>query len=107
MYKTIKRVRSSIKDLINIQIFGGNKCFKWCLVRYVHLADHNPKRITKAGRIFGDELGFEHIKFSIKIKGIHKIKPNNSIRISVFVYENKEKYPIYLSKKCFKEKHVH
>ena len=26
--------------------------------------------------------------------------------ISVFGYENKEKYPIYVSKKCCKEKHV-
>ena len=25
---------------------------------------------------------------------------------SVFVYENNVKYPIYLSKKCFEEKHV-
>ena len=30
----------------------------------------------------------------------------NSIDISVFGYENKEKYPIYLSKKCYEEKHV-
>ena len=30
----------------------------------------------------------------------------NSIAISVFCYENKQTYPIYVSKQCFKEKHV-
>ena len=35
-----------------------------------------------------------------------KSKKKNSIGISVFGYENKEKHPIYVSKKCCKEKHV-
>ena len=30
----------------------------------------------------------------------------NSIGIGVFRYENKLKYPIYLSKKCCEDKHV-
>ena len=30
----------------------------------------------------------------------------NSIGISVFRYENKEIHPIYVSKKCYEEKHV-
>ena len=34
------------------------------------------------------------------------MKTKISIGISVFGYENKEKYPIYVSKKCCKEKHV-
>ena len=45
----------------------------------------------------------------VKIRDIHKIKKNNSIDISVFGYENMEKYPIYVSKKCCKktkQKHV-
>ena len=33
-----------------------NECFKWCLVRYLHPADHNPKRITKAVRILQKDL---------------------------------------------------
>ena len=39
-------------DLINIQTIDDNKCFEWCLVRYLHPADHNPKRITKADKEF-------------------------------------------------------
>ena len=34
------------------------------------------------------------------------MKKKNSAGISVFGYENKEKHPIYVSKKCCKEKHV-
>ena len=34
------------------------------------------------------------------------MKTKISIGISVFGYENKEKYPIYVSKKWCKEKHV-
>ena len=33
--------------LINIQIVDDNECFKGCFVRYVHPADHNPRRIRK------------------------------------------------------------
>ena len=49
---------------------------------------------------------FKNIKFPVKIRDIHKIKKKNSIGISVFDYENKEKHPIYISKKCCDEKHV-
>ena len=40
------------KLLINIQNFGDSKCFKWCLVRYLHPADRNPRRITKVDQDF-------------------------------------------------------
>ena len=50
-------------------------------------------------------LDFEGIKFPVKIKDIHKFEKKNSICISVFIFEKKEKYPIYVSKKCFEDKH--
>ena len=34
------------------------------------------------------------------------MKKKNSIGISAFGFENKESYPIHVSKKCYKEKHV-
>ena len=57
---------------------------------------HISRRITKADKAFATRLDFRGIKFPVKI----------SIGISVFGYESKKKYPIYLSKKCCKEKHV-
>ena len=36
------------KGLINIQIIDDNKCFKWCLVRYLNPADHYQAITTKS-----------------------------------------------------------
>ena len=83
------------KGLINIQNTDANKCFKWCLVRYLNPADHNPRRITKTDEYFAKRLDF---KERIRKKEFH--------RYSIFGYENKEKYPIYVLKNCCEEKHV-
>ena len=42
------------------------------------------------------------IKFIVKVIDILKTEKNNSIGINVFRYENKEKYPIYVSSDTFK-----
>ena len=80
------------------------KSVKWCLVRYLIPADRNPARITKADRIFAKKVDFKDIKFPIKVRDIYKIEKKNSIDISVFGYENKEKHPIFVRKKCCEEK---
>ena len=33
---------STKKGFINIQSINDNECFKWCVVRYLHLADDHP-----------------------------------------------------------------
>ena len=56
---------------------------------------------------FAKRLDFKNIKFPVKIRDIQKIEKKNFIQdISVFGYENKEKHPIYVSKKCCQDKHV-
>ena len=52
-------------------------------------------------------LEYKDISFPVEIRDIRKIENINSIGIRAFRYENKEKYPIYLSKKSCEEKHVH
>ena len=94
------------KGLISIQNINDNECFKRSIVRYSNPADRNPTRIAKAGKYFATKLGFKDKKFPVKIRDIHKIEKKNSIGISVFGYENKEKHPVYVSKKCCEEKHV-
>ena len=76
------------------------------MVRYLNPADHHPARITKADKDFAKKLDFKGIKFPVKIRDIHKMEKKNSIDISVFGYENKEKHPTCMSKKCYEEKHV-
>ena len=69
--------------------------------------NHHPARITKADKDFAKKLDFKDIKFTVKIRDIQKIVKKNSIGISVFGYENKEKHPIKNgSKKPCEEKHV-
>ena len=60
-------------------------------------------KIRKIEKLFEDELDVEDIKFPVKIKDIHKIEINNSIGISVFVYESKGKYSLYVSRNTSKE----
>ena len=101
--KLPKELGHSRKGLINMQ---NNECFKWYLVRYLNLADPNQRRIRKSDKDFAKRLDFKDIKFPDKIGDIYKIEKRNSIRISVFGYENKENHPIYASRKCCEEKHA-
>ena len=43
------------------------------------------------------------MNFPLKIRDIQKISKKNSISISAFGYENKEKHPIYVSKNVMKK----
>ena len=76
------------------------------MVRYLNLANHHPARITNTDKEFAKRLDFKDIKFRVKIRDIQKIQKKNSIGINAFGYENKEKYPIYISKHCCEEKRV-
>ena len=61
------------KELINIQNIDDNECSKWCLVRYLHPADHNPIRITKSDKYFAKKLDLKEIKIPVKVRDIHKV----------------------------------
>ena len=49
---------------------------------------------------------FTDIKFTVKVKDIHKIERKKFITGSVFGYENKKKSHNLCVKKCYEEKHV-
>ena len=56
--------------------------------------------MTKTDKDFSKGLDFKDIQFPVKTRGTHEIEKKNSISISVFGYENKEKYLVYVSKEC-------
>ena len=60
--------------MINIQNIDDNECFKWSLVKYLHLEYHHPPRITIADKDFTKNVDFKDIKFAVKVRDIHKIK---------------------------------
>ena len=82
--KLPKELDHSRKGLIVFQNTDDNECFKWCLVRYLNPADHNPRRITKTDKDFAKRLHFKDMKVPSKTKDVHKIRNKNSIGISVF-----------------------
>ena len=73
---------------------------------YLHPAEDNLRKITRADKDFAKKHDFEDIKFQSKLETFTKLQKNFFINISIFRYENKEKYPIYVSKKCFEETYV-
>ena len=93
--------------MVNIQKIDVNDCFKWCLVGCLHPSDDAPARITSANKDFAKRSDFKDIKVSKNWRHSGNWKTwKNSVSISVFGYENKEIYPIYLSKKHCEDKHV-
>ena len=91
--------------MINFRNIDDSECLKWCLVRYLYYADvfvNLPS--TKPDNNFAKKLDFKDVKNPVKVRDIQKIEKRNSIGISVFDYENKEKHPIYVSIKYFEEK---
>ena len=67
------------------------------------ITQRESQKLTK---ILRKNIDFKDIKFSVKIRDIHKTEKTNSIGISVSGYENEEKHPIYVSKECCEKKHV-
>ena len=63
------------------------------------------KNYKSGQRYYQKKINFKDIKFPVGVRDIHKIEKKNSIGISVFGYEEKEKHPIYVSK-CCEQNHV-
>ena len=93
-------LRNSAKGLLNIKN-EDNECFRWCHIRHLNPQEKNPQRIKKSDKAFIKNLDYSGIEFPVSAKQYNKIEKQNNIRINVFGYESKQKYPIYVSK----EKH--
>ena len=85
------------KGLINIKN-NDNECFRWCHIRHLNPKDNNPQRIKRSDILMVDQLNYYGVEFPVSVKDYAKIEAQNSININVWGYENKEFYPIYVSK---------
>ena len=95
-------LRNPAKGLINLKN-KDNQCFRWCHIRHLNLQEKYPQRIKKSDKEYIDKLDYSGIEFPITIKQINKIEKKNNIRINVFCYEEKQPYPIYVSKEKFED----
>ena len=102
--KLPEELRNSAKGLINMKN-KDNECFRWCHIRYFNPQKRNPQRIKKSDKNLVSELNYKDIEFPVTVKQINKIEKQNDININVFGYENKQPYPIYISKEKF-ENHM-
>ena len=102
--KLPEELRHPKKGLINMKN-KDNECFRWCHIRYINPQDKYPQRIKKSDKEYINQLDYSGIEFPVTVKQYNKIEKQNEININVFGYENKQPYPIYISKEKY-EKHL-
>ena len=90
------------KGLINIKN-EDNECFRWCHIRHLNPRNKNPQRITKIDKNLIKQLDYSNIEFPVTVKQINKIEKQNNIRINLFGYEEKQKFPIYISQEKYQD----
>ena len=94
-------LRNPKKGLINIKN-QDNECFRWCHIRMVNPTNNHPERVKKEDKEMIEKLDYSGIEFPISKKDYNKIEKKNGIRVNVFGYENKQPFPIHISKDDFR-----
>ena len=100
--KLPQELRNSSKGLINMKN-EDNECFRWCHIRHLNPQDKDPQRIKKSDKTYIDKLNYKGIEFPVTTKQYNKIEKLNEININVFGYEDKQPYPIYVSKEKYED----
>ena len=93
-------LRNSALGLINLKNEDA-ECFRWCHIRYLNPQTKDPQRIKKSDKQYVSNLNYDGIEFPVATKHYNKIEKQNEININVFGYEDKQKYPIYVSKEKY------
>ena len=101
--KLPQELRNSSKGLINMKN-NDNECFRWCHIRHLNPQDKYPQRIKKVDKQFIENLDYSGIEFPVTTKQYNKIEKQNNININVFGYEDKQPYPIYVSKEKYADR---
>ena len=100
--KLPQELRNSAKGLINMKN-KDNECFRWCHIRHLNPQDKDPQRIKKTDKQYIEKLDYSSIEFPVTVKQINKIEKQNNICINLFGHEEKQKFPIYISKEKYQD----
>ena len=95
-----QELRNSALGLINLKN-EDDECFRWCHIRYLNPQTKDPQRIKKSDKQYVSNLNYNGVEFPVATKHYNKIEKQNEININVFGYEDKQKYPIYVSKEKY------
>ena len=82
-----------------------DKCFLWCVLRYLHPREKHSTRINDL-RKYENDLNFKGIEFPVKVKDIQKFENQNPDLpgINVFsINDNNKIYPLRLNQKDTKK----
>ena len=85
-----------MKGLINIKN-EDDECFRWCHLAMLHPASKDAQRVSKY-KAYVNSLDYIGVKFPVSQKDYSKIEKQNNVNINVFGYEEKQPFPIYVSK---------
>ena len=84
---------SNKKAIINIKN-KDEKCFLWCILRYLHPRDRDEERLTGLKK-YENSLNTKGITFPMKIKDITKFEKLNPELPGINVFSVDEKYNFY------------
>ena len=82
-----------------------DKCFLWCVLRYLHPREKHSTRINDL-REYENDLNFKGINFPVKVKDIQKSENQNPNipGINIFsINDNNKIYPLRLNQKDTKK----
>ena len=94
-------LRNFKKGLINIKN-KDNECFRWCHVRHLNPQEKDSQRIKRDDKQYIEKLNYKGVISPVSQKH-KKIEKQNSIKMTVFGYEEKQPYPIHISKEAFED----
>ena len=72
-------------------------------MRHLNPQEKDPQRIKRDDKQFIEKLDYTNIVFPVSQKQYNKIEKQNSIKINVFGYEEKQPYLIHISKETFED----
>ena len=84
-------LRNSKKGLINIKN-KDDECFRWCHVRHLNPQENDSQRIKRDDKKYIEKLNYKGVTFPVSRKHYNKIEKQNSIKINLFGYEEKQPY---------------
>ena len=98
----LTELRNPKNGLINIKNKDA-ECFRWCHIRHLNPQEKDPQRIKKEDKKMINEMNYKVIEFPVSQKHYNKVEKQNSISINVFGYENRQPFPIRISKETFED----
>ena len=86
------------KAVINVKNTNDNKCFLWSVLAGLDQRPHPQRNRTNNYLDLIDSINLDSISFPVPLDQITTFENNNSISINVFGVEQKEIYPLRITK---------